>query len=774
MRRFLTLGCQEPSLLCCPAEAASPPPISAFQRSSSFSTGVTSTNLLQSPLSFSAANKAADQLFTNIERQISAKIAFIDPLLLTAKGGGGGGDNIDGSNDEINNDHQESPLTTTISQQQQERPINNNNISHNLFNFSNKDEQKNKKINAVREPTNPSQKGLDSFFAALANANDNEQKKQEKSSPQQNQLICGVPSTAQFNNLSQNNSSTTTTTTFSSSNNSNNFIDNSLSNSKTSNNLVVSTQHNLSTAIANAAVNIVNAAFAVQQQQTQQQQQQQQLAALQFAAQSAAASLPLSPQQGLNAQVGAFLNQLSSPNISKPLAKPIPLLEDKVDLMRFKRKEPREWSDDDVIAWILDVARRHRIPCENMNLTKFAKCTGPLLMLMNEQSFKEQDPNYGSLLFGEFCKLVTDETFIDEWMRINGPSCSDSINDYNQRRHSSTIRENPQNFKSQQPPLSLPSKQQQQQEPLNTINKTNNVGNLFMANLALKLSGTQTSDSTSQQGLLLAAAGIAANQQQQQQHYHHHQQQQQRLTGPLPHHLGQLLSPTVGPSSLIALQQQQQQITSTEDNNIHVPAPIHLSQRQQINSSINNILQQQPGGSQQHLGGKLCIKGIKLNQRNLKEQKIRRNKDGRPRKRSQHTKGNKLWEFIRDALKDPRTCPSIVRWEDPSEGVFRIVESERLAFLWGQKKNNQKMTYEKLSRAMRTYYEKEILVPVPKSGLYPKKLVYKFGPSAMGWKMAASFAVQTHLIIPNNSNDISSQQFYNLHQQQQQQQLNRL
>lgn len=68
------------------------------------------------------------------------------------------------------------------------------------------------------------------------------------------------------------------------------------------------------------------------------------------------------------------------------------------------------------------------------------------------------------------------------------------------------------------------------------------------------------------------------------------------------------------------------------------------------------------------------------------------------------------------------------RWEDPEQGVFRIIESEKLARLWGEKKNNQKMTYEKLSRAMRTYYEKQILVPVPKTGLYPKKLVYKFGP----------------------------------------------
>lgn len=34
----------------------------------------------------------------------------------------------------------------------------------------------------------------------------------------------------------------------------------------------------------------------------------------------------------------------------------------------------------------------------------------------------------------------------------------------------------------------------------------------------------------------------------------------------------------------------------------------------------------------------------------------------------------------------------------------------------------------------RTYYEKKILVPVPKTGLYPKKLVYKFGPTAHGWQ----------------------------------------
>ncbi|KAK6060745.1 Ets-domain protein [Cooperia oncophora] len=84
----------------------------------------------------------------------------------------------------------------------------------------------------------------------------------------------------------------------------------------------------------------------------------------------------------------------------------------------------------------------------------------------------------------------------------------------------------------------------------------------------------------------------------------------------------------------------------------------------------------------------------------IRDSKLKKVKDACPRKHSQHTKGNKLWEFIRDALKDPVTCPSIVRWEDPIEGVFRIVESEKLARLWGERKNNTKMTYEKLSRAM--------------------------------------------------------------------------
>lgn len=42
-----------------------------------------------------------------------------------------------------------------------------------------------------------------------------------------------------------------------------------------------------------------------------------------------------------------------------------------------------------------------------------------------------------------------------------------------------------------------------------------------------------------------------------------------------------------------------------------------------------------------------------------------------------------------------------MKWENRQEGVFKFLRSEAVAQLWGQKKKNSSMTYEKLSRAMR-------------------------------------------------------------------------
>lgn len=65
-------------------------------------------------------------------------------------------------------------------------------------------------------------------------------------------------------------------------------------------------------------------------------------------------------------------------------------------------------------------------------------------------------------------------------------------------------------------------------------------------------------------------------------------------------------------------------------------------------------------------------------------------------------RGTHLWEFIRDILIHPEKNPGLMKWEDRREGVFKFLKSEAVAQLWGQKKKNSSMTYEKLSRAMRS------------------------------------------------------------------------
>ncbi|XP_077013511.1 ETS-related transcription factor Elf-3 [Tamandua tetradactyla] len=117
-------------------------------------------------------------------------------------------------------------------------------------------------------------------------------------------------------------------------------------------------------------------------------------------------------------------------------------------------------------------------------------------------------------------------------------------------------------------------------------------------------------------------------------------------------------------------------------------------------------------------------------------------KRGRPRKMSKESRecpegkkskhaprGTHLWEFIRDILIHPELNEGLMKWENRHEGVFKFLRSEAVAQLWGQKKKNSSMTYEKLSRAMRYYYKREILERVD-----GRRLVYKFGKNSSGWK----------------------------------------
>ncbi|CAK8677909.1 unnamed protein product [Clavelina lepadiformis] len=66
-----------------------------------------------------------------------------------------------------------------------------------------------------------------------------------------------------------------------------------------------------------------------------------------------------------------------------------------------------------------------------------------------------------------------------------------------------------------------------------------------------------------------------------------------------------------------------------------------------------------------------------------------------------------LWHFILELLQNNAYC-EIITW-DGENGEFLIKEPNEVARMWGERKRKPAMNYEKLSRALRYYYDKRIL-----------------------------------------------------------------
>ena len=66
-----------------------------------------------------------------------------------------------------------------------------------------------------------------------------------------------------------------------------------------------------------------------------------------------------------------------------------------------------------------------------------------------------------------------------------------------------------------------------------------------------------------------------------------------------------------------------------------------------------------------------------------------------------------LWEFLLELLLDENSM-NLISWTN-YEGEFRLHQSEEVARLWGLRKKRNNMNYDKLSRALRYYYDKVIL-----------------------------------------------------------------
>lgn len=78
-----------------------------------------------------------------------------------------------------------------------------------------------------------------------------------------------------------------------------------------------------------------------------------------------------------------------------------------------------------------------------------------------------------------------------------------------------------------------------------------------------------------------------------------------------------------------------------------------------------------------------------------------------------------LWQFLLELLTD-RQYTNSIQWIG-FDGEFKLNQPEIVAQLWGIRKNKPSMNYEKLSRALRYYYDGDMI-----SKVHGKRFVYKF------------------------------------------------
>ncbi|XP_004633622.1 ETS domain-containing protein Elk-1 [Octodon degus] len=71
-----------------------------------------------------------------------------------------------------------------------------------------------------------------------------------------------------------------------------------------------------------------------------------------------------------------------------------------------------------------------------------------------------------------------------------------------------------------------------------------------------------------------------------------------------------------------------------------------------------------------------------------------------------------LWQFLLQLLREQGNG-HIISWTSRDGGEFKLVDAEEVARLWGLRKNKTNMNYDKLSRALRYYYDNPSLLGGP-------------------------------------------------------------
>ncbi|CAD5216350.1 unnamed protein product [Bursaphelenchus okinawaensis] len=79
-----------------------------------------------------------------------------------------------------------------------------------------------------------------------------------------------------------------------------------------------------------------------------------------------------------------------------------------------------------------------------------------------------------------------------------------------------------------------------------------------------------------------------------------------------------------------------------------------------------------------------------------------------------------LWQFLLELLAAGDLNSHCITWEGP-QGEFKLIDPDEVARKWGERKSKPNMNYDKLSRALRYYYDKNIMKKV-----HGKRYAYRF------------------------------------------------
>lgn len=353
----------------------------------------------------------------------------------------------------------------------------------------------------------------------------------------------------------------------------------------------------------------------------------------------------------------------------------------------WQKRHPHSWNSEEVMAWVTHeaVSLPETVDLNQLRLEKFQTCNGESLRNMTKEEWVHLEPQYGELLHAEFQHLIMSSHYKapDDADFAFSTAVTAEVSNLDLLQSESLLFG--LDFDSLEPDLGIHHQRTPSScEPESGYSTDGSIGDA--------LSDSTASSSTLEASLttlLSSAPDVPAA------------QQSPQPNVPLP--------PV---ASFFSSQE------AADYGDLSIPSVV-------TNASTSSVALTS------------CKPPTKVPNKRGRPRKNPCDANGSPvrshRGRKQATKGGHLWEFVRDLLLDPAYNPQIIRWESHPEGIFRFVKSDVVAKMWGVRKNNNTMTYEKLSRAMRFCRSSNFFSDVPKDRSFPKKLCFRFGPKATGW-----------------------------------------